>query len=277
MTIYLPSTAWTAQEASVLTGTTGPTPPTGASSYFYNQTDGQSAYQRRNVDSTGAWRMRRAIYLSAATTVDVDMVLLRTGADAATTLVVRGNGAGQLRLSAPADATPFRYTSAAAIPAAGWYRLEAYGNAVNDTVRVALFNFTATSPLAGFDSGILAATYDTPTGIRVGKTGAATGYAGRVAWALDEFHTNTDAPQEFIGPYGSAALTLAGVITPGDPRTVGTQLTLTLTVTGSNGNPITYSGTWDGAAFGPQTSNTVVHTDATAGVKNWTATASQPA
>lgn len=75
---------------------------------------------------------------------------------------------------------------------------------------------------------------------------------------------------------GPPALALSGVVTP-DPKAVGTQLTLTLTASGGNGNALSYSCVWDGTAMGPQASNVFTHIDSAAGTKNWTATVSQAA
>lgn len=265
-------TAFDAQTAGVSTTSTSPSPFSGSLCGVVTAAAGTPGYYKWNLDTLGPWQFRRMIYLSTQANTDLDLVKLinSPGGTAATSLIIRANAAGFLRMVSSGGAFP--WTSTSVIPSAGWYRLEGYGDAVTGTARVALFNPTSATPITNLDSGALTGVAEGASGltsVQLGKSSNGTGYTGTIAMDSEEFYTGTDATSAFLGPYVS----LSGVVTPSD-HTVGTTQTLTLTATGFT--PTSYSGTWDGVAWGPQVSNVVTHTDASgkAGQTiNWTATA----
>lgn len=245
MTIYKSgTTAFQSQTAGTASKSASPAPAApGGSSYWYSTAAATAAdYQRWDLASADTWQFRRLVYLDAASATDIDLLAFRTGADAGNNLIVRIQGTDKLRVVA--NGGTFAYTSTVSFPHDGWYRLEGYGSAVNNTARVALFPVTSTT--AVIDSGDITVAQGSlaPTGVRLGKLSNTTGYAGIVAWDEDEVRTGVDAALTFIGPY--PAPTVTAVVSPASADT-GVARTLTLTIANGNGNPVTWGPvTWEG-------------------------------
>lgn len=229
--------AFTATTPGVTSGTTSPTPPLSETSYWYANTTSQADYQRwSGLTAANAWQFRRLVYVSAAATVDVDLLAMRQGSDATNALVVRLQGTDKLRV---VDGTgSFVYTSTVTFPHDTWYRLEGYGDASAGTGRVALFPVGSTTAVSGFDTGVITMNMGGtgPTGIRLGKTSVATGWVGKVAWCRDEFYTGADVTAGFRGLYtGNAAPTASPTF-----ATVGAS-TLTANAADSDGTISSYA------------------------------------
>lgn len=260
-------------------------PVTGSSTMVSDQTHAVAGYAAKITAPSGAsgqfvksgfsssgLAVRAAFYLTSRPASDTWLLVFYNGANRLAT--ARINAAGALRLD-NAVASSSIWTDTALFPINQWVYLNLYvaaGTTGSDgTIRVTLDTGDASAPIS--DSGIM-------TGQNTGTLGAITSFnigksnAGTFAdsfW-LDSV-TMDDAATNIIVPN---ALTLSGVVTP-TPATVGNTLTLTLTATGGNANPKSYSCVWDGTSMGPQSSNVFVHTDTTAGTKNWSATVTQSA
>jgi hypothetical protein len=276
MTIYKAgTTTYDNTGTNIIVGSTSPTPPANFTSYDYNATAGQLAYRMWLLPGDAKWQFRHAMWIDTATATDLDFVVLRSGADAGNALIVRGQGTSKLRVVATGSTFPF--TSTPSLPLSGWYLLQGYGDGVAGTARVALCDYATGTPVSGLDSTEIAVAQGGvgPGAVRFGKCSGSSAWAGKLAWTGTEVRTGTDAASTFIGPYTAPALAINPVLTPGDPRTVGNLLTLTLNPTGGNGNSISYSVTWDGTNMGPQSSNVFTKTDTTAGTKTISYTATQ--
>lgn len=223
----------------------------GATSYeYFSGAAGSIGEHTWQLSGDSAWQFRRLVYAGSAAATDVDLIALRTGADAGNALIVRIQGTDKMRVVANGGAFPF--TSLSTFPHDALYRLEGYGDGVAGTAHIALFAWDGTAPLANHEyDGAVAQGGVAPTFVRFGKCSGASTYTGKLAWALDEFYTGADAKTTFLGPYGSNLAPVADFTSA-----FSGAMMLTSTSTDSDGSIV--SVLWDVTAWPSGASDPVV-------------------
>jgi hypothetical protein len=159
------------------------------------------------------------------------------------------------------------------------YVLEGLIDCTANTFAINCYTRGATSALWSM-SGATVTDMATTAGIASMRFGIANSGTA-VNTAVSYVDTNTGfaiGSGDYLARHDVAANLTATVSVSPSSGPVGTVVNATVTATGGNGNPISYSVNWgDGQTTGPQSSNTFSHTYSSAGTFNGTATATQAA